>query len=256
MKRLTVPLNNTRIARQHVVKPLLRCCISTVVLVLPQSTQAQGIHISLRANPTPRVSRRYADVWADGNYAYLCSDESSGVLIFDISNPDASVQVANYAPVNSQDMEDAKVSNGIGYFASNNGGGVHIVDLSDPTQPTLITRITAATGGYDYIHNVVIDGTHLYFPNYPPSGSQAVQVWDVSNPASPFLIRTIMTTDPNFNHDLTVQNNRLYTAGSGGHTDIWDVTNVDTQSPVLLGTINSGIRTASTVLTCPPHPFT
>jgi len=61
------------------------------------------------------------------------------------------------------------------------------------------------------------------------------------------LIRTIMTTDPKFIHDLTVENNRLYTAGNGGKTDIWDVSNVDTQVPVLLGSINSGIRTASAV---------
>ena len=220
--------------------------VSSLLLTF-QVAAAQGIHITLRANPTSRISRRYADVWADGNYAYLCSDMSSGVLIYDISNPDAPVKVANYAPTNSLDMEDAKVSNGIGYFASNNGGGVHIVDLSDPTHPTLITRITAATGGYDYIHNVAIDGTHLYFPNYAPFGSPAVQVWDVSNPNLPFLIRTIMTTDPKFIHDLTVENNRLYTAGNGGKTDIWDVSNVDTQVPVLLGSINSGIRTASAV---------
>ena len=66
---------------------------------------AQGIHITLRANPTSRISRRYADVWADGNYAYLSSNMSSGVLIYDISNPDAPVKVANYAPANSSDME-------------------------------------------------------------------------------------------------------------------------------------------------------
>src|SRR5207245_3174732 len=138
------------------------------------------IQLSIRANTTYRNIRIYSDCCSDINYAYLCSDISSGLLIYDISNPDAPVKVANYAPTNSLDMEDAKVSNGIGYFASNNGGGLHIVDLSDPTHPTLITRITAATGGYDYIHNVAIDGTHLYFPNYAPFGSHAVQVWVVS----------------------------------------------------------------------------
>ena len=231
--------------RAPLVRYLLFCV--SAILITVQVVAAQGIHITLRANPTQRIGRRYADVWADGNYAYLCSDQASGVLIFDISNPDSPLQVANYNPPNSLDMEDAKVSNGIGYFASNNGGGVHIVDLSDPTHPALITRITSATGGYDYVHNLALDGTHLYFPNYPPFGSPAVQVWDVSNPQVPFLIRTINTSDPNFIHDLTVENNRLYTAGNGGKTDIWDVTNIDSQSPVLLGTIVSGTRTASAV---------
>ena len=218
------------------------------LLLMPQQAQAQGTHIVLRANPTPHVSRRYSDIWADGNYAYLCSDQSTGVFIFDISNPDVPVQVAKYAPTGtSNDMEDAKVSNGIGYFASNAGGGLHIVDLSDPVHPVPITRITSANGGYDNVHNVVLDGTHLYIPNYGPGGTPAVQVWDVSNPASPALIRTITTTDSKFIHDMTVQNNRLYTAGNGSSTDIWDVTNIDTQAAVLLGTIASGNRTVSAV---------
>src|SRR5664279_3546180 len=105
--------------------------LSLVVPALPQQ-----IHTALvgRANPFPSA-RRYADMWADGNYAYLGSDVASGVLIFDISNPASPVQVANYAPANSQNMEDVKVFNGIGYFASNTNGGVHIVNLADPTHP-------------------------------------------------------------------------------------------------------------------------
>jgi choice-of-anchor B domain-containing protein len=220
-----------------------------ILALVPEAAEAQGIHISLRANPTPNSRRRYADVWASGNYAYVGSDQTSGVFIFDISNPDAPRQVFRYNPANSTDMEDVKVANGIGYFASNVGGGVHIVDLSNPASPVLITRITSATGGYDNVHNVALDGAHLYIPNYGPGGSPAVQVWDVSTPASPVFIRTITTTDTVAIHDLTVQNNRLYTAGNGSSTDIWDVTNVDTTAPTLLASIASGNRTASAVPT-------
>ena len=219
-------------------------------------------HITLRANIAPSAAhRRFADIWAEGNYAYMGSDVGSGVLIFDVSNPDLPVLVANYAPANSGDMEDPKVQNGIGYFASNNGGGVHIVDLSDPTNPRQITRITSAQGGYDNVHNVWIDGNFLYEPDYGVSPN--VAVFDVSNPAAPFLVRKITTSDPNWIHDMIVKNGRLYTSGSGAHTDIWDVTDIGSRPPTLLGTINSGFRNHScwptedgTVLVCTREMFT
>jgi hypothetical protein len=220
---------------------------SLAAILLPQVAQAQGsgTHITLRANRNPfPLHRRYGDVWGEGHYAYLCSDNASGVLIFDIANPSNPVQVANYAPANSFNMEDCHVQNGIGYFASNTGGGIHIVNLSDPTHPTQITRITSAQGGYDNAHNAFIDGNYLYISDYPVTPN--VQVWDVSNPAAPVKLWTFLTTDPKFIHDETVKNGRLYTSGSGGKTDIWDVTNIATQPPVLLGSINSGFRSHST----------
>ena len=89
----------------------------------------------MRANPDPFPAyQSYAGVWGDGNYAYIGSERRNGVLIYDVSNPDAPVLVGTYAPSNpnSFDMEDIKVANGIGYFADNFGTGLHIVDVSNP----------------------------------------------------------------------------------------------------------------------------
>ena len=229
---------------------MVRALIAVMTLLTCLGAWAQGVHISLRSNLNPFPQhRRYSEVWVDGNYAYLGSDAASGVLIIDISNPDAPFVAANYAPANSADMEDIKVSNGIGYFASNALGGLHIVDLSDPTHPKQLARITSAQGGYDQVHNVAVDGNYVYFPNYGVGGTPAIQIWDVSNPAQPVHFMTFMTTDPITVHDLSVKNGRLYTSGWGGHTDIWDITNVSTVGPVLLGTILTGNRAASTAVT-------
>src|SRR5262245_9803871 len=103
-----------------------RTVLSQVALLLaglPMFGQIINTTLRSHANPFPQI-RRYGDLWADHNladgkdYAYLGSDQASGVLIFNISNPDAPQLVANYAPANSSDMEDVKVANGVGFFAS------------------------------------------------------------------------------------------------------------------------------------------
>ena len=196
--------------------------------------------MKLRANADPfPAHHRYANVWGDGNYAYVGSYEATGVLIFDISNPDSPVLVANYTdPGHDSMLEDVEVKNGIGYFASNYKGGIHIVDLSNPAQPKLITRITSAMGGWDSVHTLLVDGNHLYLPHF--FVDPYVQVWNISNPAKPFLIQTFKTTDSLSIRAMSILNDHLFTSGRGGHTDIWDVTNIDNAPPTLLGTIDSG----------------
>ncbi|HEY1272041.1 MAG TPA: hypothetical protein VGF08_08650 [Terriglobales bacterium] len=227
-----------------VVRRVLWLVVVLGMVALQPAALGQGIHVSLRGKANPVVvslkSTRYTDVQASGNYAYVGSfQNSSGVLIFDISNPSAPVQVSKYQPANtSLDMEYLQVANNVGYFASGRGGGVHIVNLSDPLHPALITRLTSANGAYDNVENVTIDGTHLYIPNYR-NNSSAIQIWDVSTPATPFLITTVYGTDGVASHDVTVIDNRMYVSGWGGNVDIWDVTDVDHQPPTLLGTFQS-----------------
>ena len=211
---------------------------------------AQGVHVTLRSNPSPRAANAYADVVASGNYAYLSTAGGTGVYIYDVSNPDAPTLVSHY-PGGSK-MEGIQVSNEVGYFGSDSGGGIHIVNLSDPTHPTLITKITSTLGGYDTVHDLTYDGAgHLFVPDY--CNSKSVQVWNVSNPSAPLLRTTLQGTDSICVHDVTVQGNRLYMAGWGGTLDIWDITNIDTQAPTLLGSFNSGVRSQDVSLSADGH---
>ncbi|HHT9121167.1 MAG TPA: fibronectin type III domain-containing protein [Candidatus Hypogeohydataceae bacterium YC41] len=215
-------------------KPGLLALVFVVIL----SSSAKGGNVSLvgQLDPFPGDDR-YGDVWGEGNYAYIGSFRGSGVGIIDISTPSAPFLAAYYEPASRGQFKDVQVKNGIGYFASDNGGGLHIVDLSNPVAPGLIFNITSAHGGYDSIHNLFVSGNFLYEAD---SRTPTVKVFDVSNPASPIFVRDILTTDPKFIHDITVVNNRLYTSGWGGKTDIYDVTSIGTVTPTLLGSISSG----------------
>lgn len=210
--------------------------------------QGTGINVTLRANADPfPANDRYANVWGNGNFAYVGSYLSNGVLIFDITNPDAPILAANYTysvdePICGtscdNSLEDVEVQNGIGFFASNHLGGIHIVNLSNPYKPQLITRITSAIGGWDSVHTILVSGDYMYVPHFLVD--PYMQVWNISNPASPVLMWTFLTTDPDSIRQSSILGNTLYTSGRGGHTDIWDVTNIATEPPVLLGTIMSG----------------
>lgn len=212
--------------------------------------QGAGIHVNLRSNSNPNPGTNvYSDVVAEGNYAYVSSWHNTvGVWIFDVSNPDAATLVSRFAPPGTKNMQGIEVLNGIGYFGDDNGQGVFIVDLSNPLSPKLITRITSAQGGYNYVHDLTLDGNgHMFVPNYRVNDD--VQVWNVSNPAAPSLEMTLRGTDSLSVHDVTVKNNRLFMNGWGGEVDIWDITNLDTQAPVRLGSFFSGLHTQDVSVT-------
>src|SRR5580704_12612280 len=216
----------------------------TAALVAVVPAHGQGIKVKLVANADPYPGTdRYANVWGNvsgsNTYAYVGSYFSNGVLIFDITDPSNPILAANYtdAGYDSQ-LEDVEVQNGVGFFASNYEGGIHIVDVSNPYSPKLITRITSAIGGWDSVHTLLVNGNYLYVPHFLVD--PYMQVWDISTPSAPVLKWTFLTTDPDSIRQSSILGNRLYTSGRGGHTDIWDITNIASGPPQLLGTILSG----------------
>src|SRR5262244_328761 len=184
-----------------------RALLWTAALFGSQLLFAQGVHITKRANISPSTgTNHYSDVVAESrsngkSYAYVSSwHNTSGVWIFDVTNPDAPTYIAKYQPGGglSLNMQGIQVLNGIGYFAADTGnGGVHIVDLSNPANPTLITRILAMQDGRwgNTVHAPTIDpaGQHLYIPGYPNDNSSLV--YDVSNPAQPSLLTIFHGSD-------------------------------------------------------------
>lgn len=179
----------------------------------------------------------FADIWAEGDYAYLGCWDEAGVAIFNIADPANAFYVTHYTAANNGQFADVKVVNGIGYFASNNGGGLHVVDLSDPTNPTLLTRVDSSDDGHNRIHNISIAGDFLYQAD---GRSNVVKVFDLSTPSAPTFVRNINTVDSRI-HDITALGDRLYTSGFAGKTEIYDVSNMSaTQAPNLLGSKNTG----------------
>jgi uncharacterized protein (TIGR03437 family) len=228
-------LRNLRFRRITVI-------VCWLALALGSSARADlNARLLAQLNPFPG-NNRYADVWGEGNYAYLGSFGGTGVMIIDISNLSAPALVGHYDPPTGGRFQDVVVIGGIGYFSSESDGGVHIVDVRDPANPRFLSQVTPAQNGYPRVHELFVADGVLYEAD---SRTPRVKAFDVRNPAAPVFVRDILTTDPRFIHNITMINGRLYTSGWGGKTDIYDVRRILTEPPVLLGAVDSGSNSHS-----------
>ncbi len=213
-------------------------------ILLCVSAQAQET-IKLLGQIKPfDVNNRYADVWGEGNYAYVGSFSGSGLMIFDITNPRAPKMVGFYDPPGGERFQDVMVINGIGYFSSDGRlsgdarGGVHIVDVRNPASPVLLSQILPAQRGFLNVHELFVTADGVLFE--ADSRTNVVKIFDVRDPRNPAHLWDIQTTDTRFIHAVIAVNGRLFTSGWSGRTDIYDVRNVLTQPPQLLGFVESG----------------
>lgn len=213
--------------------------------LLAGSVSAQKVR--LRSQITPNCTSgttqvKFADIYADGNIAVQGSYNCRGAFIYNISNPDAPVLSAWYNPGNNQQFLEAIVIGNRGYFGSGNGGGVHIVDLSNPTSPQLLGVVNSSNGnGFNSIHEMMIHGNYL-IENFNGFSNKLLKVINISNPAAPVFVRDINPTEVQWVHAMHIRGNRMFTSGWGnssnrGRTEIYDITNIGTQAPQLLGFI-------------------
>lgn len=223
------------------------------LLVITVSTISFGQRLRLRSQSTPACTSsqganlKYADIFGEGNIAVMGSYGCRGAFIYDITNPDAPVLASWYNPGNNQQFLEAIVVNGRGYFGSGNGGGVHVVDLTNPYNPQLLGIVSAANGnGHGSIHEMVVfqqGGATFLVENFNSLANKILKVINVTNPAAAVFVRDINPTEPQWVHAMVVKGNRMFTSGWGnssnrGRTEIYDIANIATAAPTLLGFID------------------
>jgi hypothetical protein len=239
------------------MKKLAVVC-SMIVTVLCASLTVEAQKVRLRSKITPNCGStsqlKYADIWADGNIAVMGTYNCRGAFIFDVSNPDAPTLSNWYNPSPNQSFLEAIVIGNRGYFGSGGqgptspttGDGVHIVDLTDPASPVLLGKVNSTSGnGFNGIHEMVVfdqGGRRFLIENYNSFSNKLLKVIDVTDPAAPVFIRDIDPTEISWVHAVHIRGNRMYTSGWGtgsvrGRTEIYDISNLATQAPTLLGYI-------------------
>lgn len=221
----------------------LRNICFLLLLAAPSAFAQLNAKLVGQLNPFPGIRNRYADIWGEGAYAYLCSYQGTNLIIIDISDPSAPKQVGVFEPPGGASLRDAVVLNGIGYFSSDDNKGVYIVDVRDPKNPRQLSNITTTENGHRSVHELSVSDGYLYEAD---SRSTRVKVFDVSNPAQPVFKWDIDCQATGSVHSALALNGRLYASGLGGKTEIYDVSTVATVRPQLLGTIDSGLASHST----------
>ncbi|HEY0048443.1 MAG TPA: hypothetical protein VGB68_04100, partial [Pyrinomonadaceae bacterium] len=232
--------------------------IGLFVLLAGLSANVAAQKVRLRAQITPNCGSnsnlKFSDIYADGNIAVQGSYNCRGAFIYNVSNPDAPTLSAWYNPGANQQFLEAIVVGNRGYFGSGNGGGVHIVDLTNPTAPVLLGVVNAANGnGFASIHEMVVfsqNGATYLIENFNGFSSKILKVINVSNPAAPVFVRDINPTEVSWVHAMHLRGNRMFTSGWGtnttrGRTEIYDITNINTQAPALLGFIEDPTSTTA-----------
>ncbi|MER3633025.1 MAG: hypothetical protein C4325_13470, partial [Blastocatellia bacterium] len=213
-----------------------------VFLLLAVAFPTFGQKVRLRSKITPNCGSsstwKFADIYAEGNVAVMGSYNCRGAFIFDISNPDAPVLASWYNPSTNQQFLEAIIVNGRGYFGSGNGGGVHIVDLLGVVN-------SSSGGGFNSIHEMVVyqqNGATYLIENFNGFSSKLLKIINVTVPSSPVFVRDLDPTETTWVHAMHIRGNRMITSGWGsstqrGRTEIYDISNLATQAPVLLGFI-------------------
>jgi hypothetical protein len=192
----------------------------------------------------------YADVWGDGDYAYIpnygLGDGNLGrVHVIDISDPgnpvlDETLFIA--PPNNNASPQDVKVGDGLLFVALEGDGddSVAIYDVRNPANRQLVA--TVRVSGFEFLHNLFYDSKFLYLPGGPTGNSIAIvdlTLFDPDNPPpSPITSAKWIVNDvgASFVHDVTVRNGRLY-ASAWDSLQIYDVSNVATTMPTFLGSV-------------------
>ena len=218
------------------------------VLVFTFGVSAQKVRLRSQFTPTCATSSnlKFADIYGDGNIAVVGSYNCRGAFIFNISNPDAPTLASWYNPGANQQFLEAIVIGNRGYFGSGNGGGVHIVDLTNPSSPVLLGTVNSTNGnGFTSIHEMVVfsqNGATYLIENFNGFSNKLLKVINVTNPAAPVFVRDINPTEISWVHAMHIRGDKMYTSGWGtssvrGRTEIYNIANLGTTAPSLLGFI-------------------
>lgn len=216
------------------------------------SQSSFGVELKGQINPacTGTQTTKFADIYADGNIAVQGTYSCKGALIYNIADSEHPTLAAHYNPTPSQQFLEAIVIGNRGYFGSGSGGaGVHIVDLTNPSSPVFLGMVNSANGGgYNTIHEMMVfdqNGQRFLIEN--SNGTETpLRIINITNPAAPVFVRSITPPNPRWVHAMHIRGNRMFTSGWGsgtsatsrGRVEIFDISNIATQAPVIIGAID------------------
>ncbi len=195
-----------------------------------------------------QAGQLYADVWGDGDFAYLAHFNQRVVDIIDLTEPDNPVLAATYdTGVIAASAQDVKVHDGLMFVGMESvGQGVQIVDVRDPYAPVKLTEVTVRPS----VHNVFYAEGWLYIVD---SGTTVIDIvdlrtYDPDNPPATISSFTWRLTGvgSSFVHDITVVGDRLY-ASAWASQRVYDVSDIANQAPVFMGSAPGASSHASWV---------
>lgn len=165
-----------------------------------------------------------------GKHLALIADDTAGMQIYDITDPQNAKHIAHYQSLNTAIGIDATPTTA---FIATHQAGLDIVDISDPSNPTLIANFDPGSSTQD----VQVIGNLAYVVNR----TRGLYILDITDPANPTVVSITDTLghaeDITIHQHNTSGNTQTIALISHGDQDhyIIDVTNI--LAPTILSTI-------------------
>jgi hypothetical protein len=210
------------------------------------------LYSSIKTSHTPQTIAFYGDT------AYI-GTETSGLLIYDISDPAAPQSVGTF--ITLRPIAYATVHDGRLYMIGQGSAGVDILDLSDPHQPISLGFAPVAHP----IKQLAFSGTTMYAMQ---NWDRILHTFDISDPKMPTSLSSIdIGTTGTFDYpqDIDVYNDYVYVLSRETGIRIFDSSNP--AAPEQIGSyeiphhsleisITDGIAGVSTVYRSDVHSYT
>lgn len=207
----------------------MRISLSICCLLLAGFLAAQNTNVTFRSKTT-YTGQTLSNIWgyAAGGREYALVGAKNGMIVMDVTNPDAPVQIVQIAGPSSQ-WREIKTYQHYAYVATEGGGGLQIVDLS-PLPGSSLPVYTYTGGGttpavLNTIHALQVDEAKGFLYLY---GSNLVSgracVFDLNGtPTAP--VYKGYYNPVGYAHDGYVNNDTMYAAHIyAGQVSIVDMT--------------------------------
>jgi choice-of-anchor B domain-containing protein len=208
---------------------------------LDDASTAGGIDVMNLTNPAAPVfvsnigaaqsnQLRNHDLFIDGHFMYVASNQNTTMKVYDITNPLAPTFVRNIitAGAAGDDLHDMTVKNGRMYTSNLTNGITQVYDvtsMSVSVAPTLLGQFS--TGVRTHSTWPSEDGKLLAVAH--EEADQTVDLWDISNLASPVLKSSINKTnagiDSHSPHDPVIIGDTLYVSWYQAGLQIFNIRN-------------------------------
>jgi hypothetical protein len=179
-------------------------------------------------------NRFTSDLWVSGDYAYTgtwgCLEGGAcgnRLNVWNVREPSRPL-LTDSVIVDARTVNDVKVSadgrlaviTQEGALAG--GNGITLLSLADPAHPRVITRYTQRLE--NGVHNVWIEGNHLYVVEDGASANGGLHILDISNPAAPVEVAHFYAGS-SFVHDVYVRDGLAFVSHWDAGLVILDVGN-------------------------------
>ncbi|MEQ8705197.1 MAG: choice-of-anchor B family protein [Phaeodactylibacter sp.] len=225
---------------QRLLILLLICC--SPILTYAQDSLNLTALSQWDDNSLPTLgSLSYNDIWgytAPDGREYAILGNVGTTVFFDITTPDAIVEVARIPGQLNSIWRDYKTYGQYAYMCADQGAeGLTIFDLTQ--LPDTVIQVYQNTAFFTQAHNIFIDEDHgrLYAAggNNPSNG---VTILDLTqDPAAPTLLGNPVLPAGGYIHDIFVRDNIAYCSHGTSGLSIYDLS--DPVNPVTMGTLTN-----------------